>query len=210
MTPDYASPEQVRGEAVSTVTDVYSLGAVLYQLLTGQRPHVHPQLRSARDRPRRLRDGHPAAEHARAIAVCAAISTPSCMRAMQKEPARRYSSAAELSEDIRRHLDGLPIAARDDSAAYRTMKFVRRHRIGVAATAADRRRLAVGVAVSLHEARVAQRRFAQVRELANTFLFQFYDQVTPLPDRRRCACRSSTPRASISTASSKEARAIAI
>ena len=179
MTPDYASPEQVRGEAVSTATDVYSLGAVLYQLLTGQRPH--------------LLQNYDAVEIARAVCETE-IRPPSALgnrrlrgdldnivlRAMQKDPARRYSSAVELSEDIRRHLEGLPIVAREDAAIYRAIKFVRRHRLGVAASAAVVAALAIGVAVSLHEARVAQRRFAQVRELANTFLFQFYDQVTPL------------------------------
>lgn len=179
MTPDYASPEQVRGEAVSTVTDVYSLGGVLYEILTGQRPHVIAGVDPL----------------AMARAICETpIRPPSAtgnrrlrgdldtivLRAMQKEPARRYASAAELSEDIRRHLDGLPIAARDDSAAYRALKFVRRNLLVVAASTAVVAALAVGLTVSLHEARVAQRRFAQVRELANTFLFQFYDQVTPL------------------------------
>jgi len=179
MTPDYASPEQVRGDAVSTVTDVYSLGGVLYEILTGQRPHVIGSFDPL--------------EMARAICETP-IRPPSAtgnkrlrgdldtivLRAMQKEPSRRYPSAAELSEDVRRHLDGLPIAARQDSAAYRALKFVRRNRIGVAASTAVVAALTVGVIVSLHEARVAQRRFAQVRELANTFLFQFYDQVTPL------------------------------
>lgn len=179
MTPDYASPEQVRGEAVSTATDVYSLGAVLYQLLTGQRPYS-------------LKN-YDAVEIARVVCETE-IRPPSVLgnrrlrgdldiivlKAMQKEPARRYASAVELSEDIRRHLEGLPIAARPDTPIYHAMKFVRRHGLGVAAAAAVVAALAAGVAVSLHEARVAQRRFAQVRELANTFLFQFYDQVTPL------------------------------
>src|SRR6185436_13056040 len=97
------------------------------------------------------------------------------------DPARRYRSVIEFSEDVRRYLDGLPVAARPDTSAYRTAKFVRRHWIGVAATAAVVISLGIGVAVSMQQARVAQRRFAQVRELADTFLFQFYDQVTPLP-----------------------------
>jgi tetratricopeptide (TPR) repeat protein len=179
MTPDYVSPEQVRGEPVSTATDVYSLGAVLYELLTGSRPHA-------------LRSYDPA-EIARVVCETA-IRPPSTqghrhlrgdldnivLKAMQKEPSRRYSSATALAEDIRRYLDGLPVSARADTAVYRAAKFVRRHRLGVAATVAVVASLAVGVALALREARIAERRFAQVRELANTFLFQFYDQVTPL------------------------------
>jgi tetratricopeptide (TPR) repeat protein len=179
MTPDYVSPEQVRGEAVSTATDVYALGAVLYQLLTGQRPH--------------LLQNYDAVEIARVVCETE-VRVPSSLgnrrlrgdldnivlKAMQKEPSRRYSSVVGLSEDIRRHLDGLPIVGRPDSTIYRTTKFVRRHWIGVAATAAVVVSLAIGVAASVREARIAERRFAQVRELANTFLFRFYDEVTPL------------------------------
>jgi tetratricopeptide (TPR) repeat protein len=179
MTPDYASPEQVRGEAVSTATDVYSLGTVLYELLTGQRPYSV--------------QNHNAVEMARAICE-GEVWPPSTLgnrrlrgeldlivlKAMQKDPVRRYASVVEFSEDIHRHLEGLPIAARPDTAVYRVTKFVRRHWTGVAAAVAVVVALAVGLAVSLYEARIAQRRFAQVRELANTFLFQFYDQVTPL------------------------------
>jgi len=179
MTPDYASPEQVRGEAISTASDVYSLGAVLYQLLTGDRPHaLH---------------NYDAVEIAQVVCQTE-IRPPSelgnrrlrgdldniVLKAMQKEPSRRYSSVEQFSEDIRRHLEGLPIAARPDTTVYRAAKFVRRHRIGVTAAMAVVVALATGLAIALHEAQIAQRRFAQVRELANTFLFQFYDQVTPL------------------------------
>ena len=99
---------------------------------------------------------------------------------MQKDPGRRYASVAEFSEDVRRHLEGLPIAARPYTATYRAKKFVRRHRLSVAAAGAAVMALAVGLAISVYEARIAQRRFAQAPELANTFLFKFYDQVAPL------------------------------
>ncbi|MGC4049768.1 MAG: serine/threonine-protein kinase [Paludibaculum sp.] len=179
LTPDYASPEQVRGEPASTAADVYSLGAVLFQLLTGERPH--------------LLQNYDAVEIARVVCDTE-IRLPSSLgnrrlagdldvivtKAMQKQPERRYRSVVEFSEDIRRHLEGLPIAARRDTSFYRAVKFVRRHRVGVAAVSAVVLALAVGMGVSIYEARLAQRRFAQVRELANTFLFQFYDQVTPL------------------------------
>jgi eukaryotic-like serine/threonine-protein kinase len=180
MTPDYVSPEQVRGDPVSTATDVYSLGAVLYELLTNTRPHA-------------LRTYDPA-EIARVVCETG-VRPPSAtgnrhlrgdldnivLKAMHKVPSRRYSSVTAFAEDIRRHLERLPVAARPDTATYRATKFVRRHRLGVAAAAAVVASLAIGVTLALREARVAERRFAQVRELSNTFLFQFYDQVTPLP-----------------------------
>jgi tetratricopeptide (TPR) repeat protein len=102
------------------------------------------------------------------------------LKALEKERSRRYGSPAELAADIGRYLRHEAVVAVPPSVPYLALKFVRRHRIGVASVAALAATLIAGVAVSLHEARVAQRRFAQVRELANTFLFQFYDQVTPL------------------------------
>jgi hypothetical protein len=180
MTPAYASPEQVRGEAISTVTDVYALGAVLYELLSGHRPH---QITST-DPTEIFRE------------VCERdVRPPSTwgnrqlrgdldimvLKAMQKEPSRRYQSVEQLSEDLRRYLAGLPIAARADTLSYRTTKFVRRHWLGLAAAVTLALTLAGGVAVSLYQARIAATRFEQVRKLANRFLFDFYDQIRNLP-----------------------------
>jgi eukaryotic-like serine/threonine-protein kinase len=110
------------------------------------------------------------------------------LKAPRKEPARRYASVEQLAEDIRRHLDGLPVTATPDSASYRVSKFVRRHKAGVAATALVAVAIAGGVVTTLREARVAvqqraraERRFNDVRKLANTFLFEFDDAIRNLP-----------------------------
>jgi serine/threonine protein kinase/Tfp pilus assembly protein PilF len=162
MTPDYASPEQIRGEPVSTVTDVYSLGVVLYELLTGRRPHqleTYDPLSIAR-------------------AVCESEVPPPginddldvvVLKAMQKEPGRRYQSAEQLSEDIRRYLDRLPIIARPDTLAYRGLKFVRRHRLGVAAVVALFIALVGGITASTWEAMRADTEAATAKAV-NEFL----------------------------------------
>ena len=145
MTPDYASPEQVRGEPVTTATDVYALGVLLYELLTGQRPfrlastsplevaqvvcRQDPELPSAFLR-RSANAG--ARELAKQLAgdLDNIIST-----AMRKEPGRRYGSAAALSADVQAYLEGYPVNARTDAWSYRSGKFVRRHKAAVAAAA---------------------------------------------------------------------------
>jgi tetratricopeptide (TPR) repeat protein len=162
MTPDYASPEQVRGETVSTLTDVYSLGVVLYELLTGRRPHqlaTHDPLETAR-------------------AICEREVAPPgingeldmiVLKAMHKEPARRYQSVEQLSEDIRRYLEGRPILARPDTLAYRMGKFARRHWLGLAAAAAVFVALVGGIGVSTWEARRADTEAATAKAV-NEFL----------------------------------------
>ena len=133
MTPEYASPEQARGESITTASDVYSLGVVLYELLTGQRPY---QLKS--------REPHEAAQviseeeplPPSAVANAARLRGDLdniVMKALRKEPARRYRSANDFSEDIARHLNGKPVAARKGTLTYRASRFVRRHKAVVAA-----------------------------------------------------------------------------
>ncbi len=156
MTPDHASPEQVRGEAITTASDVYVLGVLMYELLGGRRPFKIKALSvveieraicgemplppSVALDPRRASNPHPAAE---AIAEVRSTTVRALRRdlsgdldnivlmAMRKEPERRYSSADQLSADIARHLNDEPVIARPDSWSYRASKFVNRHAVAV-------------------------------------------------------------------------------
>lgn len=195
MTPDYASPEQVRGETITTSSDVYSLGIVLYELLTGRRPYQFdtyaPQ---AIERVVCDTVAPPPSEAART----GAATTPArqlegdldniVMMALRKEPERRYRSVEQFSEDLQRYLSGLPVTARADTFGYRTSKFVRRNRVAVLAAALVLLSLLGGIAVATRSARQAriereraERRFAQVRKLSNTFLFGFHDKIQNVP-----------------------------
>jgi len=186
MTPDYASPEQVRGERVSTSSDVYSLGVVLYELLSGRKPY-------------RIETGDPAElvrlvcerDPERPSVVAPRLSgdlDAIVLKAMRKEPEHRYASVEAFSADIGRYLDGRPVLARKGTTAYRLGKFVSRNRVGVAAAALLLVALAGGVWMTLVEARRAraaearaERRFNDVRKLANSFLFEIHDAIENLP-----------------------------
>jgi hypothetical protein len=135
MTPGYASPEQVRGEAVTTATDIYSLGAVLYELLTGRRAHsIETDSPAALERAICERDPRPPSDLVQDL-------DPDLdnivLMALRKEPARRYASVEELSDDLARFLENRPIKARKESLAYRGRKFVKRKRALIAAAAAS-------------------------------------------------------------------------
>ncbi|MGC4049614.1 MAG: protein kinase [Paludibaculum sp.] len=185
MTPDYASPEQVRGEPITVASDIYSLGAVLFELLTGERPHViekySPQmLERAICEEQVRRPSTLVSDKTKARQLAGDLDTI-IGRAMQKEPARRYQSVEQFANDIRRHLERRPITARPDTVAYRARKFVQRNGGVLAAGLAVAVAMFGGVFVSAHEASVARQRFGQTRKLANALIFDLYDKVKPLP-----------------------------
>ncbi len=154
MTPDYASPEQVRGEPVTTATDVYALGVLLYELLTGNRPYSAVTTDS----------------FALQQAICVEEPVPPSsfeprlrgdlesilLKALRKEPARRYASVQQFSEDLQRYLEGYPVRARQDRWPYRAAKFARRNRAGVAASLAFPALLVAAVFAVAMEARRAE------------------------------------------------------
>jgi non-specific serine/threonine protein kinase/serine/threonine-protein kinase len=186
LTPDYASPEQVRGERVTTATDIYSLGVVLYELLTGRRPY-RATGRSPEAIARAVCEEEPLRPSAAAPALRGDLDNVVLM-ALRKEPERRYASVDQFADDLRRHLEGRPVAARKDTLLYRTTKFVSRHRAGVAAAALAVLLLAGALVTALQQARAARReraaadaRFREVRELADSFLFEFHDAIKDLP-----------------------------
>ena len=191
LTPEYASPEQVRGTPVTTATDVYSLGVVLYGLLTGRRPYAvasrtpHEMAQAVlTDEPERPSAVVSGAEQRRLRGDLDNI----VMKALRKEPERRYASVEQFSDDIRRHLEGLPVSARPDTLTYRSSKFVRRHRIAVTAAGLAVLALLGGMAAILRETyiareerRKAEQRFNDVRKLANSLLFEVHDAIANLP-----------------------------
>ena len=161
LTPEYAAPEQIRGEPVTAATDVHALGVLLYETLSGRRPYDRPGQTAAQIE-RAVLDQEP-------LPPSQAVDDPPLrrrlrgaldtivLRALKKSPGERYRDAAELADDLQRHLDDRPILARPDSFVTRSARFIRRYRTGVIAAALVLAALLGGLAAALWQADVASR-----------------------------------------------------
>jgi eukaryotic-like serine/threonine-protein kinase len=218
FTPEYASPEQILGKTVTTSTDVYSLGVILYEILTQHRPFnikgktfeeivksvcetdpIAPSeaaWREAETLPygetgkMRPISTDVSAAHTQRITVSQLRGDLDniILKALRKEPSERYGSVRHLSEDIARFLNGLPVLARPQTFGYRLEKYIKRHRAGVFAAALILVSLVAGASVAAWQAveasrqrARAERRFDEVRGLANTILFDHYERIKNLP-----------------------------
>jgi serine/threonine protein kinase/tetratricopeptide (TPR) repeat protein len=211
MTPEYASPEQLHNQPVTTASDTYSLGVLLYVILTGHRPFVF-KTRSVQEICDVIRDSEPrrpsgvvrmeeTTANGRVLTEAGVAAsrrlTPAklareltgdldniLLMALRREPARRYVSVEQLAGDIERYLSGRPVVARHDTFAYRSAKFMRRHQGAVLAASLAVFVLIAGTITTSWEARDAmrereraERRFNDVRRVANSLLFDVYDAI---------------------------------
>jgi eukaryotic-like serine/threonine-protein kinase len=225
FTPEYASPEHLQGKSTTTATDVYSLGVILYELLTGKRPYNFKD-KSFSESTESIVTTDPVRpssvitddffDHSKAVtnpnieptgeikqstkndsSHSYKLFNPNALKgdidnivlkAIRRDPKRRYQSVSEFSEDIFRHLNGLPVSAMADTSIYRFTKFVERHRAGVLISSGFIilimivSTVAVWQAIAARKAQArAEMRFNQVREIANTVLFDYYDKIEQLP-----------------------------
>jgi tetratricopeptide (TPR) repeat protein len=189
FTPQYASPEQVLGNPITTASDTYSLGVLLYLLLTGTQPYELKEMTTAEmlrviceEAPRR--PSQAAGSNKRLDADLEAI----LLKALRKEPRERYLTAEQMASDVRAYLEGQPVGARQGTLRYRASKFIRRNRLALAGTAALAVTLIAGVAGVLWQAKVAneerrkaEARSADLRQLSNSLLSELDEAIKQLP-----------------------------
>ncbi|MEO8192863.1 MAG: serine/threonine-protein kinase [Gemmatimonadales bacterium] len=197
MTPEYAAPEQVRGEPVTTATDVYALGAVLYELLSGKRAHRFDRKTAAEiERVVCEVDPEPPSvalsdRDSQARRQVAGDLDTIVLKALDKDPARRYASAEALHEDLRRYEAGLPVTARPDTFGYRARKFARRYRVLVTGAAAVFVTLLAGLGGTLWQSRAASRQASLASAEAakalqvKSFLVNLFKVTDPAESRGR-------------------------
>ena len=210
MTPAYASPEQIRNEPITTASDVYALGVVLYEFLTGHSPYKSKKTQPL-DLAKEICETDPERPSTVLGRTDADASVPKTlgivvldlkrlqrglrgdldnivMMALRKDPSRRYASAEQLSEDIRRYQHDQPVSARADTFGYRASKFVTRNRWAVGFAALAGAGLIGGIVATTHQASVArqaqaraEQSAADMRKLANDSLFELHESIKDLP-----------------------------
>jgi non-specific serine/threonine protein kinase/serine/threonine-protein kinase len=198
LTPNYASPEQFRCLTVTTSSDVYALGILLYELLTDVRPY-ETEGQPLDEVMRLVVESDPPRPSSRTRVACSALPyEPNSVlkgdldaivrRAIDKQPERRYGSAEELAEDVGRFLAGIPVAAREPSFGYVVQKLAARHKAAFVSIGVCIVVIVAALVVAISQARIAtterrraERRFSDVRQLSNALIFEIHDLVAPLP-----------------------------
>jgi non-specific serine/threonine protein kinase/serine/threonine-protein kinase len=191
MTPEFASPEQLRGLPVTTASDTWSLGVLLYVMLTGKKPFEFPS-RSIHDIYAVIRDTEPRRPSLLTVGFVARELRGDLdnilLMSLRREPERRYASVQQFAADIERYLTGMPVSAREDTFRYRAGKFVRRHKGAVLGAGLAALALVAGsitTSLEAREARIererAERRFNDVRRVTNSLLFDVPDAIRNLP-----------------------------
>lgn len=187
LTPGYASPEQLSGELITSASDVYALGVILYELLAGVHPYVGTRPEPLEILRAQLEAEPPKPSRMTRRRFGTDLDNIALM-ALRKEPERRYATVEQFAEDIRHYLQHKPVSACGDTFAYRSSVFIARHKFAVSAAFVASLLLVCGTIVTWHEARLAEshraraeRRFDEVRKLANSLIFDIHDSIRYLP-----------------------------